>query len=891
MLSDIEIEELFARLGTPDRGCALVRAGRSGLPSREPNSRLGNCIVDHYSPKMGGNHLRLGSRTVEEAAARLYELDDEVLEFWPQPFGVELMLIGEHGRTNGRVMHWPDFLVITKSRIAAIEWREESRLNKLAQTSKQFTKDESGCWHYLPAEQCFSALGIAHETHSAIELPRTLIDNAHFLGDFQKETCPGLPEPRRDLLARVLDQSGHLEYLELVEQHHFTADEVFRAIVEGVAYADLKRDRLDSPLNLLVFRDATYCRAHKALGDIPDPPLPFPGMSREIAPGTVLRYSGKQWMVLLVGAGQVLLLGEDGQRVSLELEDLRALPPSAFHDAPSTPRTQLRLADLSMPQLAQATKRLEMLTAKSDEVSARTRQRWAGACGSAVSNVERLVLLAGGERNRGNRVSRLDSRVVELATTAIKQFHNTPTARTALGTYQQYQLMCEREGLHGMSYVTFCKHVRGKRSIVQRDGKRMAYSQASIPLYLDYRHPLHGMFPHDVCYMDHTVLNLATAGTKGEDLGKPTFSVAIDGHTTKNRAYWVSYDPPSAKVVLLVLRDYVRRNGRLPGILIVDGGREFRSWELKFFCKLFGIDLRHRPAGRPRGGSPVERAMGYTETELIAQLEGNTRAMKNARMVTKSVNPFRRREWTLTALFGALDEFFRIRDARVHSTLGVSPDEYEKQRIRETGQRSHCVVPFDENLMLATCPHTKKRFHKIDRQRGVWADGQFYWHEAFRDVRVNEQVEVRYEPWSSCVVYVHYRGVWLPAISRNLKAAPNATHYEFELQLRAERRLAKVNGNKARLSRKSASEMTGLWDPARFDPRIRAQQQEALHLAKRLGMAFAIPLPELKDMGDAKSEGFAAPIARTPAPILLDRSDEEPFDADNAVWGEDSEFI
>jgi len=81
--------------------------------------------------------------------------------------------------------------------------------------------------------------------------------------------------------------------------------------------------------------------------------------------------------------------------------------------------------------------------------------------------------------------------------------------------------------------------------------------------------------------MDHTILNLATVGEDASALGKPLFTVATDGHTTQTRAFYLCYEPPSAKVVLMTLRDYVRRNHRLPKILVVDGGKEFRSKELK----------------------------------------------------------------------------------------------------------------------------------------------------------------------------------------------------------------------------------------------------------------------------------------------------------------------
>jgi hypothetical protein len=430
-----------------------------------------------------------------------------------------------------------------------------------------------------------------------------------------------------------------------------------------------------------------------------------------------------------------------------------------------------------------------------------------------------------------------------------------------------------------MSYPTFTKRVKDNRSIKQREGKRKAYQEANIPLFLDYGFPVNGVRPHEVCYVDHTILNLANIGPDGTDLGKPTFSLATDGNSTQARAMYLSFDPPSAKVVLMVLRDYVRRHNRLPKILVVDGGKEFRSKELKWFCRIYGIDLRHRPPGMPRGGSPVERAIGATETEVIAQMKGNTRIMKNTRMVTKAVNPFPRAEWTLYATYGALEEYlFEIRDTRIHPTLGSTPREYEAMRMLETGQREHVLVKFDENIMLLTCPHTRRIKHKIDRQRGVWADNRYYWHDEFRTAKKDELVEVRVEPWCANVVYVYYRNRWIAAITRDIRPFVGRTRREVELALRAERRLAKVNANKDRQNKLSSKKMLELWSPDKFDERIGIQQKEMIYLYTRLRMAVAMPacVPTVEDPN-------LAPKANTFLAAKMSNDNVPPTDCANII--------
>lgn len=891
MLTNVDVEALLARLSLPDKGKAMVRQVRQGEPARQHTQHLKNTLVDFFSVKMGRKHLRLGSHTVEAAAAQWYEFDPAILEYWPQPIGVDLLSVGADGRPRGRQMHWPDFLVITQTEIRFEEWREEARLNALAERGG-FSKDDVGTWHYRAAETYFAEFGLTHQTHSAIELPRVLIDNSHVLSDYHRPNCPPLPADLITRLQNALRDAGHIDYLDLIALHGFKADEVLRAIVEGHIHVDLTRDRLTKPQELVVFRDSALSKAHEKLHAANVPPLPFPGMAqKEIGPGCVFNYSNRRWTVMLVGAGQVLVKAENGDTTSLELDDLKALPPEAFEHLPhKAAATVGKLATLSSKELQIAVARLEQLEGKA-HASSRTIRRWKVLVEGCRTRVDQICALAGKARVRGNRTPRLPEKVVAIATDTITTFYNTPTCPTKQATYNKYVQACgdAKEPVLPMSYWTFCGLVDAKSSIEARKGKRVAYQESPIPLHLDLRHPIHGMFPHDVCYIDHTVLNLATTGTNNQDLGKPYLTLAVDGTTTQCRAYWVSYDPPSAAVVLLILRDYVRRNARLPKILVVDGGREFRGKELALFCKLYEIDLRHRPPGQPRGGSLVERMFGSTEIEFIAQLEGNTLALKEARQVTKSVDPFRRREWTLTALHGALDEYFTLRHNRVHSTLGISPNDFERKAVAEFGARTHCIVPFDENIMLATCPHPKQSMHKVIRGRGVWVDGQHYWNDAFRSARRDERVEVRVEPWSTRVIYVHYRGTWVAAIDRNVRDAHNFTRHQLELQIRHERRLAKANGRKGRFTVAHAKQMTKLWDPKNYDPRIQAQQDEAKYLAQKLGMAYAMDVSALLVLPPASESPVQPVLPQAPKTnaLVVDVHQSN----NHSLWGADSELI
>lgn len=910
MLTEMEVERLFAQLQLPESTRDLVRKVRADGPVREPNNRLGNSNVWFFSRKMGSKHLRLESRTVEGVAAILYENDNNILEYWPQPVTVDLILTDKDGTNTGRTTHTPDFLLIQKNGIRLIEWREESRLLAAAKKeNNKFCKDDANRWHYRPAEVKFRAMGLEHELHSAIELPHKLADNYRFLADYYRPDCLPVDIEIEKRLSTLLNQNDNVPFFDLIETHHFTADDIFKSIAQGIAYVNLENDRLDTPGELIIYKSSIIARLHKALVSTPEETLPFPGMSRRIAIGTLISYQGKTFKVILVGGSDVLLRNPQGDKITLPIDDVASMLQvgvtiNGNSNKPSNNvERSITIADVPPVALELALVKFEAIESKSPEIPARTLRRWKSATSNPTSRLEKVLALVNKDHLKGNRESRLPSETEDLAVDTIKIFYNTPEGRTMSATFHQYKVICKANQVTPMGFTAFCRRINALSSTRDREGKRKAYHDSPIPLHLDYRSPVHGVRPHEVCYVDHTILNIATTGTNGSDLGKPVFTLITDGGTFQTRAIYLSYDPPSTRVVLMSLRDYVRRHNRLPAVLVVDGGKEFRSKELEFFCALFGIDLRHRPPGQPRAGSPVERGMGIIETELLAQLEGNTRIMKNARMVTKSVNPFERRKWTLVALWGVVNEFlFDIKNNRIHPAIGITPMDYEARRYAETGARDHVLIPFDENIMLATCPHATNRFRTIDRQRGVWADGTYYWHDNFRHAGNKDKVEVRIEPWNANVIYVFYGKKWLPAIARDLRRNAGRTSYEVELALRTERRDSRTKASSARLGVSNAQRMTDLWDPKRFDPRIHEQQKEMASLFENINMGPALRVPNIdKNIVYKPATPQAAPTKETKTRKTALRSDnsistplsesQKYYSQNFDIWTGNDEFV
>lgn len=906
MLTDLQLERLFVELNLPDSARKLIRDVRKNSPVRKPNSYLGNVPGALKSKKME-RHLKLESRTVETAAASLYEDDLEVLEYWPQPCKVELDILNDEGKRTGRVPYAPDFLVVCGNRIYLTEWREESRLMQLRRKgSFQFYKDDANYqWHYRAAEEHFKSIGLVFELHSHVELPHNLIINTRFLEDYRVPSCePVNPDVKKKII-EIFEAQGTYNFCDLINNYEISADDIFKLVIETSVYVDIVNQRLDETNELLIHRNACIGKAYNVLlAKEDDPTLPYPGMAR-IAPGTNIEFNGEKFEVKLITANEALLTNNIGRKLVLPIHDIEELYLSdgIGINSETSPRvSKIGISDIPEEQLQKAILKLKALDENSKSVPMRTKQRWMQKTSLKESRIEKLLALVNRDCDKGNYTERISERNEELINNTLKRF-NTKEAKTRLAAHLEYKIECENEGEKPLSYAALCKRLNAGTKIAKRHGRRVAYRETPIQLHLDYRQPIHGVRPHEVCYVDHTVLNLAMAGPTGTDLGKPVFSLAFDGNVRKGRAIYVSWNSASAAVVLMLMRDYVRRNNRLPKILVVDGGPDFNSKEIELFCYLFNIDLRYRPKHQPRAGSIIERAFGTTETEFIAQLEGNTRNLKEARMVTKSIEPFQFRKWTLPALWGALDSLiFNIQPNTLHPVLAMTPNEYEAIRTKETGVREHTIVKFDSDFLLLTSPHSKNKKHSIDRTRGVWVDFQYYWHESFRGLNKKEKYEVRIEPWEPNVVYVNTKNRWESAIGRDIHSLTGRTRYELGIAIRAEKRLAKNRSNAGRLSSSRATEMVKLFKPESYDMRIHEQQRETIRLYSKLGMTIARPINLVNPSLRIKNKDEESlPHAELPEAKTIDESvrrdstrvfaSSTPIAADFKFWRDVDDFI
>lgn len=132
--------------------------------------------------------------------------------------------------------------------------------------------------------------------------------------------------------------------------------------------------------------------------------------------------------------------------------------------------------------------------------------------------------------------------------------------------------------------------------------------------------------------IDHTPLDLSlVSSVTGAALGTAYLSVLIDAHTRMPLAFVLRLGAPRRYPVLELLHECVRRHGRVPDNIVVDGGAEFSSNDVEMAFAVLEISKIERATGRPKQGAVIERMFGISTQLMTHQLRGNTEPNNPAR--------------------------------------------------------------------------------------------------------------------------------------------------------------------------------------------------------------------------------------------------------------------
>jgi len=787
VLSRDDLLAIYQRLGLSDQARAAIDDVRCSDPARRVRSGRGNVSGRYPSKKMGVT-IQFESHRVELAAIYEMEHDVGVLEYFDQPSSIKLLYNSPHGRRMG-VMHTPDFFVIRVDAAGWEEWKAEEDLIRLAEKNpNRYQRDSGDQWRCPPGEAYALALGLYYRVRSGREIDWIFQRNIQFLEDYLRtDKAPSATPVCERLLGYVRTAPGlSLEELFRLAEDIAGRDEIYGLIATGALFADLRKASLSEPASVPVFapgeeqsRDASgerdACRS--------SPRYPVASVGRKIT------WDGRPWRLVNLGETTVSLLSEEGAVVEVPFSAFHILAASgvlqglaACPDDRVDAEVLELLSKASDRELAVANSRCRIVRDhlgdescdERDSVPARTLRRWTARYRIAQRRYGSGYLgLLPRTRDRGNETERLPEKTRQLMNEFIDDDYESLKQKTIYASWIGLKRECEARNILAPSYKTFTLKVRQKagfRQTLKRQGRRAAYSQEPFYVELDLKTPRHGDRPFEIGHIDHTELDVEviSSGT-GQLLGRPWLTLLTDAFSRRVLAFHLTFDPPSYRSCMMILRECVRRHERLPQIVVLDGGREFDSVYFETLLARYECTKKTRPPAKARFGSVCERIFGTANTHLVHNLLGNTQITRNVRQVTKSVNPKQHATWPLPELFGRLSEYFyEVYDTIAHPALGQSPREAYERGMSATGTRPQKQIAYDLEFQIWTLPTTAKGTAKVSPGRGVKINHLYYWSEALREPAVERcEVAVRYDPFDLGTAYAFAGDRWVRCVSEH----------------------------------------------------------------------------------------------------------------------------
>jgi putative transposase len=774
-----EIESYCRQLRLPETGIAYLRGVVNSDPARRVRSEGGNVPV-RYPSRKNGFVVQAESRTVELAFVYTQEYDDSVIKYFDQPTSITLSYYAKSGRRTG-ALHTPDFLVLREDGVEIVECKAEDQLLKLAEDMpNRYQRSATGNWTCPPGDEVAKGYGFRYRVVSSAQLDPMFTRNIEFIADYFDERAPKLDPLTKARLLDVASKHMGISIKDLIDRClGIKPEEVYSAIGQGYVFVDFHQAPIAEWEKVLIFGSPELAHACRVLTGASHAEWHSTGNGVLVAVGAELVWHSRRYTVANYN-DELVVLTTDGKCTQIQ----RAVFDSAVVRGEITqksavgPTNDPRLIEAALSatpeELKEALRRLKKIQIPEKsiaEVSPRTLDRWR----KDYRDAEELygcgfLGLLPRVRERGNRTHRFPPEVYGLAQKVIEEDYLTFKQKRRLPVYARFRDACSATGHAVPSYQWFCQRIRELDrydTAKARKGKRAAYSfeprsQSTGSLRTCDR-------PFERVHIDHTLLDLQLiSSTTGKPMGKPWLTLAIDELTRRVLAYYLTFDEPSYRSCMAVLREFVRIHGRLPDRVVADNGKEFSSCDFELVAARYEMTIEKRPPAKPRFGSVIERMFGTINTQLLYQLWGNTQASKpNARTMTKSNDPVRLACWTLAEFDRLLREYlYQVYESSVHSALGMSPADAFVKAIERAGARPHRLIPYDEAFVVWCLPSTRTGFARVIPRAGIKVNYLYYWTDEFRNAAVERnKVRVKVDPFNAGIVYTLVNGRWVRCIS------------------------------------------------------------------------------------------------------------------------------
>ncbi|WP_447731657.1 TnsA endonuclease N-terminal domain-containing protein [Rhodanobacter soli] len=707
------LQEHINHLDLTDEGKVYVMSVASSPPSRLVGThRDRNLLCDVPIPHLG---VVLQAESASGEYFFLLEMSRrrDVVAIFDQPQAVPLIITTKSG-VKTPITYTPDFLIVFHDRVEIYEVRKDCKLETDCRQRTQDWVMRDGKFHYLRAEEYLSKLGIQHLTVANSDISAVRADNLRLLVSVrQVEDTPRLRALRARAFAIVQDidviQIG--EVLERLRTEDATA--LFQLIDQNVLHIDLDHCLLSSPHRVWVSADST-----------------LPG-----------------------------LVSETSFRFDQALRERNVVSTSEVADPRYLGELAIRYASCDLSGDLDANPRGK----KSARSKRRYRQALREAHGDPRALIPRWHLC-------GNRTERFAPAHRDILLGVIKETKGDPNSATPANGYHAYisELKAGQStsGTKPLSERTFYRYYNTFANLanlnLQRGGRR-ASNAAADPIDPSKR-ALIATRAFSIAHIDHYNVDMALiVGTlRGQPVTeRPWLTALVDAYSGEVLALWLSFREPCRQSCAMAMRDCVRRQGRLPEIIVVDGGSEFRSVHFTTMLATLGVTRVDRPPEDPRFGKEVERLFGSFKEHFFRGLPGFISGIANARKTSGSHSASKRARWTFHDLIDALEKYAFNGYNHEPKPNGMDSRLALRAQSDETFPFSGLPVIFGTPFLIQTAVEAPQAAYHLARGHGVRVYGIWYSSRGILDYRgPKKDVRIRIEPFDRSIVYVCLENQW-----------------------------------------------------------------------------------------------------------------------------------
>ncbi|BAU65471.1 Integrase catalytic region [Stanieria sp. NIES-3757] len=791
MLSENDFQHWCDRNKISEEAKQEIQIIRSSEPSRKVGGGK-RSVSGRYSSQKMGVTIQFESHKVELPFIYQLEHDEDVLEYYDQPPPFKLSYQSESGKNIG-FFYTPDFFVIRTDSAGWWECKTEENLQKLAQKNpNRYFLDDDNHWRCPSAEDYANRFGWDFSIWSSASVNWTMQRNLEFLEDYYRlRGRKKLNESSFIAIISIIKAKPGITLLELFHvSENIEADDIYHLIAQETIYLDLSVAPLVEPEKCLLFCDRVTALSYSAITASQATNNTVISPIIDLNVGNIVIYNGKALTIALIGEDNILLQTAENQSIEFPQDTFENLirqgKITSFQKTKTNeidPQALELLQQASEKDLKDANYRYHSIQPylngepiRRDTPQERSLRNWLSAYNKARHQYGYGYLgLLSFEHQKGNRNRRLPQNILDKIDDFIENHYETKKQPTKQSTYAAFANFCAQAGIPDCqipTYKTFIKEIKkhsGYEQTLKRAGSRAAYELEQFYWELNLTTPRHGDFPFHICHIDHTQSDIELRCSKtGKSLGRPWITFLVDAFSRSILAVYITYDPPSYRSCMMVLRICVQRHGRLPQTIITDNGKEFHSTYFETLLAMFECTLKHRPAAKSRFSGVCERLFGTTNQQLLYNLAGNTQITKKVRLATKSVNPKNLSLWNIGLLYLYLCEWaYEVYETTEHPALdGYSPREAFINGVKQFGNRDLRRIAYDNNFKILTLPTTSQGKAKVRPGKGVKIEYKDYWHNALRDPEIeNNWVDVRYDPFNAGIAYVYVRGQWVECIS------------------------------------------------------------------------------------------------------------------------------